>query len=291
MHFLGVPESTPSFYHPESAWLRHGPFGMWLVRALEPRQIVELGTHHGFSYFCFCQAVADAGLSTRCFAVDTWEGDEHAGRYGDSILRDVQLQNARYSDFSTLLRKTFAEALNDVEDGSIDLLHVDGRHYYEDVKEDFESWIPKLSERAVVLFHDTEVRERNFGVWRYWAEISTRRPSLNFQHEHGLGVLFWGNEIADGLAPLMSLIAEPSAGSIVYDHFETRGVTFANNTATIRALRTEPQAARRYSLNQLKRKIMFKGLRALAKASPPLSPRTVERLRLSAAKRDPDRDD
>lgn len=168
---------------------------MWLVGALRPRRIVELGTHNGYSYFAFCQAVQEHRLSTTCMAVDTWQGDEHAGFYGNEVYEAVVQHNAPYANFSTLLRKTFDAALDDVEDGSVDLLHVDGRHFYDDVKADFESWIPKLSPHAVVLFHDTEVRERGFGVWKYWAEICENRPALNFPHEHGLGVLFWGAEL------------------------------------------------------------------------------------------------
>ena len=195
MRFLDTAISQPIFFDPQSAWLRHGPFAMWLVGILRPRRIVELGTHNGYSYFAFCQAVKEHRLSSTCIAVDTWMGDEHAGFYGDEVYEAVVQRNASYADFSTLLRKTFDAALEDIEDGSVDLLHVDGRHFYDDVKADFESWIPKLSSRAVVLFHDTEVRERGFGVWRYWAEISQNRPALNFPHEHGLGVLFWGQEL------------------------------------------------------------------------------------------------
>lgn len=195
MRFLDITIGQPAFFDPQSAWLRHGPFAMWLVGALQPRRIVELGTHNGYSYFAFCQAVQEHRLSTTCIAVDTWQGDEHAGFYGNEVYDSVAQHNAPYANFSTLLRKTFDAALDDVEDGSVDLLHVDGRHFYDDVKSDFESWIPKLSSRAVVLFHDTEVRERGFGVWKYWAEISGNRPALNFPHQHGLGVLFWGAEL------------------------------------------------------------------------------------------------
>ena len=121
-----------------------------------PDSNVELGTHYGLSYFCFCQIVRSDALPTKCVAVDTWRGNEHAGLYDSSVFDAVAHENERYEDFSRLVRKTFAEALEDVEDCSVDILHVDGRHFYEDVKMDFESLVPKLSERAVVLFHDTE---------------------------------------------------------------------------------------------------------------------------------------
>ncbi|WP_256386746.1 glycosyltransferase [Ruegeria sp. EL01] len=172
---------------------------------MRPRRIVELGTHFGYSYFAMCEAVQDGGLKTDCFAVDAWKGDENSGLYDESVYQSVVTENQKYGHFSHVLRKTFSDARNDIEDGSVDLLHVDGRHFYEDVKEDFESWIPKLSSSAVVLFHDTEVRERNFGIHQYWAEVKDKRPSFNFQHCHGLGVLFWGQEISEGLRDLVNL--------------------------------------------------------------------------------------
>lgn len=222
MQFLDTEVSFPS-YKPKTAWIEHGPFAMWLVRAMKPRCIVELGTHYGFSYFAMCEAVRNSGLSAECFAVDTFQGEEHAGFYGEEVYEGVLAENQQYAHFSNLLRKTFSEALTDVEDSSVDLLHIDGRHFYEDVKEDFESWIPKLSSSAVVLFHDTCVRKGDFGVYRYWAEIKDSRPSLNFYHCHGLGVLFWGNEIAEGLRSFVEMTATTSQAETVRTLFSALG--------------------------------------------------------------------
>ena len=223
MRLLDTPVGRPAYFDPQSGWLHHGPFVMWLVGALQPGKVVELGTHKGFSYFAICQAVQEHGLSTTCIAVDTWQGDEHAGFYGEEVYDAVAALNAPYAGFSKLLRKTFNAALDDVADGSVDLLHVDGRHFYEDVKEDFESWIPKLSPHAVVLFHDTEVRERGFGVWKYWAEISADRPSLNLPHGHGLGVLFWGQTRTQRGDRILELLQGQDAASLLTLLFESAG--------------------------------------------------------------------
>src|SRR3954449_1747780 len=100
--------SQASYWIPEllnvSAWLEHAPFGFWLVGALRPRTIVELGVYRGFSYSVFCQAVQRLQLSARCFAIDTWRGDEHAGFYGDDVFAAVSLHNDRYASFSHLIR-------------------------------------------------------------------------------------------------------------------------------------------------------------------------------------------
>ena len=157
------------FWTPErqapSAWIEHVPFAFWLVDVLRPRTIVELGTHNGVSYSAMCQAVKSLGLATSCFAIDTWKGDAHAGFYREDTYRDfAAFHDQRYSAFSQLVRSRFDDALPRFEDGSIDLLHIDGMHTYEAVRHDYQSWLPKLSANAVVLLHDTAVRERKFGV-------------------------------------------------------------------------------------------------------------------------------
>src|SRR5215471_3372940 len=108
-----------------STWVDHLPFGYELVDALRPEMLVELGTQAGLSYFCFCQAAREHGLSTRTFAVDTWRGDEHTQAYDEKIYEQVAAQNANYADTSTLLRMLFEEALGQFADESIDLLHID----------------------------------------------------------------------------------------------------------------------------------------------------------------------
>lgn len=157
--------------------------------------MVELGVHNGFSFFVFCQFFKDNITNGRCYAIDHWQGDEHAGFYDDGIYQQfISHHESHYNNMSEVLKTTFDEALISFEDASIDLLHIDGRHFYDDVKHDFNQWKTKLKKDAIVLFHDTQVKENNFGVHQYWAELQKEYSlTFEFMYGHGLGVLCFGD--------------------------------------------------------------------------------------------------
>jgi len=218
--------SQISYWMPDlmtgSAWIEHAPFAFWIVSALRPKTIVELGVHRGFSYFVFCQAVQRLHLDTRCFAIDTWLGDEHAGFYGGEVYGAVRSHNRRYDSFSRLVRSDFSAARDSFADGSIDLLHIDGCHTYEAVRRDFESWLPKLSKRGVVLFHDTAEYANGFGVHRLWEELRCRYPHFEFRHGHGLGVAAVGT-VPAGLGRLFQASAGVASAQAVCAEYERLG--------------------------------------------------------------------
>ena len=206
------------------SWHGHIPFAFWSIATLRPRLFVELGTHKGDSYAAFCQAIDHLSLDTVCFAVDTWRGDDHAGFYDDGVYATLaHYHDARYRRFSKLLRATFDEAAAYFPDQKIDLLHIDGLHTYEAVRHDFETWLPKLSDQAVVLIHDINVRENGFGVWRFWEEVSQQYPHFAFAHSHGLGVLAVGPHVPGSFGTIFRY--ESPAAEMVRSLFGRLGET------------------------------------------------------------------
>lgn len=193
----------PAYTSDVVSWQPHIPFAFALMKLHRPSSLVELGTHKGDSYLAFCEAARRYSTGTVCRAIDTWRGDPQARHYGDEVLKELRARHdLDFGGFSTLTQSTFDDALPLVSDGSVDLLHIDGLHTYDAVRHDFESWLPKLSPRGIVLFHDTEVRRDDFGVHRLWAELSERYGGFSFLHGFGLGVLPVGPEAAASLPDL-----------------------------------------------------------------------------------------
>lgn len=171
------------------AWTPHLHFAYDLVAILKPRLLVELGVDRGESYFAFCQSALENQTATRCFGIDTWAGDEHAGGYDETTFTQVSAHNREnYAGFSTLVRSTFADALPRFEPDSIDLFHLDGFHTEAAVRHDLDSWLPKIRPGGVVLLHDVGVRKKGFGVWKVWDELQKEGRSWTFEDGPGLGV-------------------------------------------------------------------------------------------------------
>ena len=195
--------------HPPS-WAEHIPFAFWIVDVLRPTVFVELGTQSGNSYAAFAQAIQLLELPAAAYCVDTWRGDPQAGFYDEGVFTEwARYHDEHFSAFSRLVRSTFEEAVVHFSDGSIDLLHIDGWHTYDAVAQDFRTWRPKLSRRGVVLLHDINVRERDFGAWRLWEELRVTFPSFEFLHGHGLGVVALGPDLPE---PLRWLLSRVTAG-------------------------------------------------------------------------------
>ena len=185
----------PDFNEP---WSGHKLFAYDIIANVKPNSIVELGTHKGTSFFAFCQAVKDFNLATSLYAIDTWQGDLHAGFYKEEVYEKfISIREKYYNNKNIIiLRERFDDAVNRFKDNSIELLHIDGYHTYEAVKHDFDTWLPKLSPDGIILFHDTAEKRNDFGVYKFWNELCERYTyHFSFSHSHGLGIIFLGNAV------------------------------------------------------------------------------------------------
>ena len=173
-------------------WEGHRDFAYDLLHFVRPARLVELGSQYGCSLFTFCQAVRDFKLNTEINAVDMWSGDIGAEITGEEVYALVRKTAATYYPEVklNLFQMCFDDARPSFADNSIDILHIDGGHTFEDVEHDFTTWLPKLKENGIVLFHDV-YSPIDQGSCDHWEKTKKEYDCyFDFTHSCGLGVLF-----------------------------------------------------------------------------------------------------
>lgn len=171
-----------------TAWGGHRDFANWLVEYVKPEVTVELGVDWGFSLFSFAEPRIG-----QVYGIDLFIGDEHAGG------RDAEVQYGSVKAFITdngldhvhILKQDFNEAADEWLH-AIDILHIDGLHTYDAVKNDFYRWSPFMKTDGVILMHDVAAWP---DVHRFYNELEL--PKAYFEHSAGLGVLCKNSELLD----------------------------------------------------------------------------------------------
>jgi len=108
--------------------------------------IVEIGSWKGKSTICLGLG-SRAGRGLRIVAVDP-----HADyRFGDFKLN---VERAGIADLVTPVPSLSQDAAAGFDE-PIELLFVDGSHVEDDVRTDFDQWVPKVVDGGWVAFHDT----------------------------------------------------------------------------------------------------------------------------------------
>ncbi|WP_303192985.1 class I SAM-dependent methyltransferase [uncultured Desulfovibrio sp.] len=233
-----------------SHWMSHVPFAFWLMEALRPRLLVELGAYTGVSFGAFCQQVDHLGLETNCYAVDTWQGDDNMGHYGDAVFNDITAYLQRtYPSFAYCVRAPFDDALELFQDGSVDLIHIDGYHSREAMLHDFEAWLPKVSPGGVILMHDINARIPGYGGVRAWEEIAGRFPCFAFAHGYGLGVVLPGKNPPQRLRLLVEGGRDEARAAYVRGHFSRLGALYENILERQRALEAAQESLKKSEMH------------------------------------------
>lgn len=99
------------------------------------------------------------------YAIDAWEfTDEYIktlrpdGAFIKQNMKDVYDEYIKstqsFRDNIETLRMTSEEAVNQVPDGSLDFIFIDGNHSYECTRQDIFLWTPKVKKGGLISGHD-----------------------------------------------------------------------------------------------------------------------------------------
>lgn len=140
-----------------------------LVRVLRPKTIVEIGSARGLSTCAMSLACRQNG-SGKVFAIDPHDRNSWAEGEGSSLdFLNARLRDYELTDWCNILQSYSTRAAEGWSQ-QIDLLFIDGDHTYEGVSQDFELFRHYLTDRSIVIFHDT--------LWEYQKEDPYYRTDM-----------------------------------------------------------------------------------------------------------------
>lgn len=121
-------------------------------------RFVEVGSWKGKSAAYMAVEIANSGKTIDFVCVDTWNGSEfHVTNNWPGLdkLYDTFKSNMRpLEKYYRDVRLPSVEAAKLFADKSIDFVFIDACHEYESVRDDIESWLPKVKNGGIIAGHD-----------------------------------------------------------------------------------------------------------------------------------------
>lgn len=126
---------------------------------------VEVGSWMGRSTCYMGEQIKKSSKNIKFYAVDTWAGSEESD-HKDAIDRlksynftlfevfKYHLSECGVSNYVTPLQTTSLEAASQFEDNSLDFVHIDASHDYENVLADIRAWYPKVKPGGFITGDD-----------------------------------------------------------------------------------------------------------------------------------------
>lgn len=174
-------------------WIHYG-----LIRQQKPKNLLCIGSRHGFIPAVMAQACKDNKYGKVDF-VDAGYGENDKNHWtgkaywlsdkGLNCFKNFKLEN--YIKISVVTTEQFKK---EHKNKKYDYVYIDGDHSYKGVKFDFDSFWSSLNQNGYMLFHDICVKglmpEGEYGVWRLFEKIKQKNPYISVDYKKsGLGIL------------------------------------------------------------------------------------------------------
>lgn len=156
------------------------------VRELNPKVVLEIGTHWGGTLLFWAHVAAEDALIISC----DLPGGDFGGGYSEArvplyrgfALKGQTMELVRADSHSP---DTLAKIHSILGDRSVDFLLIDGDHTYEGVKADFEMYSNLVRPGGLIAFHDIASSYDRTEVERFWKEVKQGREFEEFINNPG----------------------------------------------------------------------------------------------------------
>jgi glycosyltransferase involved in cell wall biosynthesis len=228
-----LQEIEPFFWTPERQnssprCYPYIPVLLWLISVCRPRVAVEFGSDNWMSYAALCEGVARQDSGGRCYSISGCAGDGRMSPNGVAFEDFRKFHDRRYTAFSELVAN-FDEGLNRFDDGAIDLLHCNSLEAHETALRDFNSLLPKLSERGVILLSNIMVQP---GAVRLFHELEASYPTFALRDGPGVGLIAFGPHAPEPVKQLCAL-QDADARTAIREQFAHAGIRWILEQAVL----------------------------------------------------------
>jgi cephalosporin hydroxylase len=171
-----------------------------IVRKLQPRRLVEIGTAQGGVFWLLCQLSQEDAILV---SVDLPPEERFSG--GMKVAIDIQKMKRPNQAVHAVSGSSHDPAIRDrvkwIFAGElIDVLFVDGDHSYDGVKQDYEMYRSLVRPGGIIAFHDiVDTKYEDCHVNVFWRELTqnSRLPATEIvgripAHFGGIGVITVG---------------------------------------------------------------------------------------------------
>jgi len=138
-----------------------------LAQSISAKKIVEIGVAYGYHADFICTTLPEVtyvGVDPYkanydlndifCDDVKKLFKENDSQRAMDRLFATVSDNLKAFNSRATIKRGLSWEIADQIDDGSVDLVYIDGDHTYEAVLKDLNAWVPKIKKGGIVCGDD-----------------------------------------------------------------------------------------------------------------------------------------
>jgi len=180
----------------EEADLGYGWIHYSFVRVTKPKNVLCIGSRHGFIAAVLAQACKDNGIGYVDF-VDPGYGSEDRNHWtGEGYWKTKEgrecFKNFGLEKWINLHIMTTSEFAKKTK-SRYDYIYIDGDHSYKGVSLDYKLLWPRLENYGFMAFHDVSITdpkpEGQYGIHKLWEKIGKKNAFVLPFEGSGLGVI------------------------------------------------------------------------------------------------------